>query len=129
MRLFLNFGALKRSKMPRHYLSTKEENLHKTSQGHAHTDTLRNLKGQEKETSRRQTFKNPVTSLNKEVRPSFLGDNSISDFGVFPLFLPLAITAFGGPEGYFSLEITAFGACGFIALKCYCRLEKWTRGV
>ena len=24
-------------------------------------------------------------------------------FGVVPLFLPLAITAFGGPEGYFSL--------------------------
>ena len=31
-------------------------------------------------------------------------------FGVFPLFLPLAITAFGGPEGSFSLAIRAFGA-------------------
>ena len=38
-------------------------------------------------------------------------------FGVFPLFLPLAITAFGDPEGYFSLAITAFGKY------CY-RLEK-----
>ena len=47
------------------------------------------------------------TSLFKEVRPFLLGDNSI---GVFPLFLPLAITAFGGPEVYFSLAIIAFGA-------------------
>ena len=31
-------------------------------------------------------------------------------FGVFPLFLPLAITGFGGPEGYFGLAIIAFGA-------------------
>ena len=30
--------------------------------------------------------------------------------GVFPLFLPLAIAAFGGPEGYLSLAIIAFGA-------------------
>ena len=27
--------------------------------------------------------------------------------GVFPLFLPLAFTAFRGPEGYFSLVIIA----------------------
>ena len=27
-------------------------------------------------------------------------------FGVFPLFLPLAITALGGPEGDFTLAIT-----------------------
>ena len=35
-------------------------------------------------------------------------------FGVFPLILPLAITAFGGPEGYYNLAIIAFGAFGFI---------------
>ena len=29
--------------------------------------------------------------------------------GVFPLFLPLAITAFGGLEGHFSLSMIAFG--------------------
>ena len=26
-------------------------------------------------------------------------------FGVFPLFLPSAIAAFGGPEGYFILAL------------------------
>ena len=35
------------------------------------------------------------------------------------MFLPLAITAFGGPEGYFSLAIIAFGAFGFIVPKYY----------
>ena len=45
-----------------------------------------------------------LTSLSKASRPFFLGD---STFGVFPLFLPLAIAAFGGPEGYFSLAIIA----------------------
>ena len=45
-------------------------------------------------------------------------------FGFFPLFLPLAITAFGAPEGYFSLAIIAFGAFGFIVPKCYDRLGK-----
>ena len=49
-----------------------------------------------------------LTSLNKEVRSFFLSDNSIWSF---PLFLPLAIAAFGAPEGYFSLAIIAFGAC------------------
>ena len=39
------------------------------------------------------------TSLNKEVMPFFLGDN-----GVFPLFLPLAITASGAPEGYLTMR-------------------------
>ena len=62
-----------------------------------------------------------ATSLKKEVRPFFLGDNSI---GVFPFFLPLAITAFGGPEGYFSLAIIAFGALEFIVPKYGCRLGK-----
>ena len=52
-----------------------------------------------------------LTSLNKEVGPFFLSDNSIWSY---PLFLPLAITAFGGPEGYCSLAIIAFGAFGFI---------------
>ena len=51
------------------------------------------------------------------------GDNGIA-FGVYPLFLPLAITAFRGPEGYGSLAIIAFGAFEFIVLKCYYRLGK-----
>ena len=55
-----------------------------------------------------------LTSLNKESRP----------FGGFPHFLPLAITAFGGPEGYSCLAIKAFGAFGFIVPKCYYRLGK-----
>ena len=42
-------------------------------------------------------------------------------FGIFPLFLPLAITAFGGPEGYFSLAIIAFGAFQFIVTNYYYR--------
>ena len=45
-------------------------------------------------------------------------------FGVFPLFLPLAITAFGGPEGYLSLAIIVFGASEFIVPTCYDRLGK-----
>ena len=61
------------------------------------------------------------TSLNKEVRPFFLSDNSIWSL---PSLLPLAITAFGGPGGYFSLAIIAFGAFQFIVTKCYCRLGK-----
>ena len=65
----------------------------------------------------RKTLKNGLTSLNKEVRPFFLGDNRIWSF--LPLFLPLAITAFGGPEGYFSLAIIAFGAFQFIVPKYY----------
>ena len=45
-------------------------------------------------------------------------------FGGFPLFLPLAITAFGGPEGYFRLAIIAFGAFQFIVPKYDYRLGK-----
>ena len=60
-----------------------------------------------------------LTSLNKESRPFFQATIAL---GVFPLFLPLAITAFGGPEGYFSLAIIAFGAFGFLIPKCYYRL-------
>ena len=48
---------------------------------------------------------------NKEVRLFFLGVNSIWRL---PSTSSLAITAFGGPEGYFSLAITAFGAVGCI---------------
>ena len=55
-----------------------------------------------------------LTSLNKEVRPFFLGETSIWRF---PLCLPLAITAFGGPESYFSLAIIAFGSFEFIVPK------------
>ena len=45
-------------------------------------------------------------------------------FGVFPRFLPLAITAFGAPEGYFSLAIIAFGAFDFIVTEIYYRFGK-----
>ena len=38
-------------------------------------------------------------------------------FGVFPLLLPLAIAAFRGPEGAFSLAIIAFGEFQFIVPK------------
>ena len=56
-----------------------------------------------------------LTSLNKESRPFSFATVA---FGVFPLFLPLAITAFGGPESYCSLAIIAFGAFEFIVSKC-----------
>ena len=62
-----------------------------------------------------------LTSLNKEVWLFFLGDNSIWRF---PLLLPLAITAFGGANGYFCLAIRAFGAFGFICPKYLYRLGK-----
>ena len=62
-----------------------------------------------------------LTSLNKESRPFFLGDNSMRSL---PSVLPLAITACGGPESYFSLAIIAFGALEFIVPEYYCRLGK-----
>ena len=40
------------------------------------------------------------------------------------MFLPLAITAFGAPEGCFSLAIIAFGAFQFVVPKYYYRLGK-----
>ena len=41
-------------------------------------------------------------------------------FGVFPLLLPLATTTFGGPQGYVSLAIIAFGAFEVgVAKYCY----------
>ena len=52
-----------------------------------------------------------------EVRPFCLSDNSI-----YPLFLALAITALGGPGGYFSLVIIAFGAFEFSVPKYEYRL-------
>ena len=53
-------------------------------------------------------LRGPNLALNKEVRPLFLSDNSIS--GELPSgILPLAITAFRGPEVLiFSLAIIAF---------------------
>ena len=45
-------------------------------------------------------------------------------FGVFPLFLPLAIAAFGGPESYFSFAIIVFGAFEFIVPKILLSLRK-----
>ena len=45
-------------------------------------------------------------------------------FGVIPLFLPLANTAFGGPEGYFSLASIALGAFQFMVPNYYYRLGK-----
>ena len=47
-------------------------------------------------------------------------------FGVFPLFLPLAITTFGGREGRFSLAIMAFGAFEFIVPQML--LSLWKNG-
>ena len=48
-------------------------------------------------------------------------------FEGFSLSLPLAITAFGPPESYFSLAIMSFGAFGFIVSKYYYRLGKLER--
>ena len=39
-------------------------------------------------------------------------------------FLPLTVTAFGGPEGYSSLAIKAFEAFEFTVLEYYYRLRK-----
>ena len=46
-------------------------------------------------------------------------------FGVYPLFLPLAITAFGAPGGFFTLAIIAFGAFEFVVPKYY---VAWGKG-
>ena len=62
-----------------------------------------------------------LTPLNREVKPFCLSDNSIWSL---PRFLPLAIAAFGGPEGYFSLAIIAFGALAIIVPKYNYRLGK-----
>ena len=62
-----------------------------------------------------------LTSLNKEVKPFFLSDNSIWSF---PSVSSLAITAFGGPEDYFSLAITAFGAFEYMVPKYYHRFRE-----
>ena len=62
-----------------------------------------------------------LTSLNKEVRPFFLCDNSAWSFSSVSSLSDYSI---GGPEGYFSLAIVAFGAFQFIVPKCYYRLEK-----
>ena len=40
------------------------------------------------------------------------------------MFLPLAITAFEGHEGYFTLAIIVFEGFGFIPPKYYYRLGK-----
>ena len=50
--------------------------------------------------------------------------SAIVAFGCFSLFLPLAITAFGGPEGYFGLAIITFRAFQFIIPNYYDRLGK-----
>ena len=56
--------------------------------------------------------------LKKEVRPFFLGDNSIMQS--FPSVSSLSDHSIGGPECYFNLAIIAFGAFGFIVPKyCY----------
>ena len=51
-----------------------------------------------------------------------------SDFSAIAIFgirwVPLAITAFGGPESYFSLVIIACGAFGFIVPKDATGMEK-----
>ena len=61
-----------------------------------------------------------LTSLNEESRPFFLGDTSIWSFRS----VSLVITAFGGPESYFSLAIIAFGAFEFVVSKYDGRLGK-----
>ena len=75
-----------------------------------------------KKTARFTNLENPVTSLNKEVRPFFLSDNSIwsfpsvsslSDYSIWRSWL-----------GYSSLAITAFGDFQFIVPKYYYRLGK-----
>ena len=71
---------------------------------------------------RLKAFLENLTSLNKEARLFFLSGNSIWSY--IPLFLLLAITAFGGPEGDFILAIKAFGGFGFIVPKYCCRLGK-----
>ena len=76
--------------------------------------TSGNLKGGREETD------SPKTPFWTTVSPH----DAFSAFGVFPLFLPLAIAAFGGPEGYFCLAIKAFGAFQFIVPKYYYRLGK-----
>ena len=62
-----------------------------------------------------------LTSLNKEVR-SF--SYATIAFGVSPLFLSSAITAFGGSGGNFILAIIEFGAFQCIVPKYSCRLGK-----
>ena len=52
-----------------------------------------------------------LSSLNKEFRPFFLGDNSIWSF---PSVSTLSDYSSGGPESYFSLAIIVFGAFAFI---------------
>ena len=55
-------------------------------------------------------LENPVTSLKKESRPFFLGDNRICDNSIlnFPSVSSLSDYSIGGPEGYFSLAFKAF---------------------
>ena len=57
-----------------------------------------------------------LTSLNKEVRPFFLGDNSIWRF---PSVSSLSDYSIGGLEGCFSLAVIAFGAFEYIVPKYY----------
>ena len=64
------------------------------------------------------------TPLNKEVRPFFLGVNSIWSLPSVSSLRGLAIKAFGGPEGSSSLAIIAFRAFQFIVPKYYYRLGK-----
>ena len=62
------------------------------------------------------------TSLNKEVRPFFLCDNSIWSFPSVSFLSDYSI--FGGSEGYFILAIIASGAFELIVPDCYYRLGK-----
>ena len=59
--------------------------------------------------------------VNKESRPFFLSDNSIWSF---PSLSSLNDYSIGGPQGYFSLAIIAFGAFEFIVPKYSYRLGK-----
>ena len=63
-----------------------------------------------------------LTSLNKEVRPLFLSDNSIWSFPSFSSLSDYSI--WRSWRLSFSLAITAFGAFGFVVPIYYYRLGK-----
>ena len=75
---------------------------------------------------RRHPNTSKTLTSREQIRRLGLFSSATIAFGVFPLFLPSAIAAFGGPEGYFnfSLAIIAFGAFQFIVPKYYYRLGK-----
>ena len=59
--------------------------------------------------SRKQTMRFPKAPSQHQALKHTWCQKNFTILAEIPLFLPLAITAFGGPEGYFSLAIIAFG--------------------